>query len=59
MPVTFGGVAFLNGLGCGMGRVQANLPSVRREFPGLKMSQYRNMLRKDWDRSPQNPLNRQ
>jgi hypothetical protein len=34
-----------------------NLPLVRMEKPNLKQSQYRDMLWKMWQKSPDNPLN--
>lgn len=36
---------------------QANLPILRQENPGLKLSQYKEMLWKQWQKSPENPLN--
>eukprot|EP01102_Stenamoeba_stenopodia_P011992 TRINITY_DN3731_c0_g1_i2.p1 TRINITY_DN3731_c0_g1~~TRINITY_DN3731_c0_g1_i2.p1 ORF type:complete len:257 (+),score=100.98 TRINITY_DN3731_c0_g1_i2:59-772(+) len=35
----------------------ANLPVLRQENPGLKLSQYKEMLWKQWQKSPENPLN--
>jgi len=33
------------------------MPSVRKEFPGAKLSTLKDKVRKLWQRSPQNPLN--
>lgn len=35
--------------------VQRNLPRVRLDHPGLKLSQYKEMLFKEWLKSPENP----
>jgi len=37
---------------------QANLPLLRQENPGMKLSQYKEMLWKQWQKAPENPLNR-
>ncbi|XP_038073176.1 coiled-coil domain-containing protein 124-like isoform X2 [Patiria miniata] len=34
-----------------------NLPRLKAENPNLRMSQLKQMLKKDWARSPDNPLN--
>ena len=34
-----------------------HLPRLKAENPNLRMSQFRQMLKKDWSRSPDNPLN--
>ena len=34
----------------------ANLPLLRMEKPGLKQSQYRDMLWKSWQKAPENPV---
>lgn len=36
---------------------EANLPILRRENPTLKLSQLKEMLWKQWQKSPENPLN--
>ena len=36
--------------------VDANLPRVKADHPGLKLSQYKDMLWKEWQKSPENPL---
>jgi hypothetical protein len=36
---------------------QANLPLLRQENPGMKLSQYKEMLWKQWQKAPENPLN--
>lgn len=35
---------------------EAELPRVKEEKPGLKLSQYKEMIWKAWQKSPQNPL---
>mmetsp|Transcript_5066 Transcript_5066/g.15428 ORF Transcript_5066/g.15428 Transcript_5066/m.15428 type:complete len:239 (-) Transcript_5066:194-910(-) len=35
----------------------ARMPSIKLDKPGLKASQYRDFIRKEWQRSPQNPKN--
>jgi len=37
----------------------ANLPRLKAENPNLRLSQLKQMLRKDWIKSPSNPLNQQ
>ena len=34
-----------------------NLPILKRENPNLRLSQLKQMLRKDWMKSPENPMN--
>lgn len=36
---------------------EANLPILKAENPTLRLSQLKQMLRKEWLKSPQNPLN--
>lgn len=36
--------------------LEAELPRMREEKPGLKMRQYQDMVWKSWQKSPQNPL---
>ncbi|XP_049876304.1 coiled-coil domain-containing protein 124 [Pectinophora gossypiella] len=36
---------------------EANLPRLKAENPTLRLSQLKQMLRKEWLKSPQNPLN--
>ena len=36
---------------------EANLPIIREELPGLKLSQYKNKLFERWKKHPDNPLN--
>ncbi|TYZ68676.1 hypothetical protein PybrP1_007408 [[Pythium] brassicae (nom. inval.)] len=35
------------------------LPQLKQDFPGLKLSQYKQRLSEMWRRSPQNPLNQE
>lgn len=35
----------------------SNLPRLKQENPTLRLSQLKQMLRKEWLKSPQNPLN--
>lgn len=34
-----------------------NLPRIKNENPTLRLSQLKQVLRKEWMKSPQNPLN--
>ena len=36
---------------------EANLPLIREELPGLKLSQYKNKLFERWKKHPDNPMN--
>eukprot|EP00611_Tribonema_gayanum_P028954 TRINITY_DN7608_c0_g1_i1.p1 TRINITY_DN7608_c0_g1~~TRINITY_DN7608_c0_g1_i1.p1 ORF type:complete len:260 (+),score=78.76 TRINITY_DN7608_c0_g1_i1:84-782(+) len=36
---------------------EANLPVMREEKPGLKLSQYKQLIFKSWQSSPENPMN--
>ena len=36
---------------------ERELPRLKAEFPNLRLSQLKQMLRKDWMKSPENPLN--
>lgn len=36
---------------------EINLPILKAENPSLRLSQLKQMLRKEWLKSPQNPLN--
>ena len=36
---------------------QRNLPRIKDEMPGLKLSQYKAHLFKEWKKSPENPMN--
>ncbi|PSN40012.1 Coiled-coil domain-containing protein 124-A [Blattella germanica] len=36
---------------------EANMPRIKLENPTLRMSQLKQILRKDWMKSPENPLN--
>ena len=36
---------------------EAHLPALKQENPTLKLSQLKQMLKKDWNKSPDNPLN--
>jgi hypothetical protein len=38
---------------------ETNMPRVKSENPTLRMSQLKQILRKEWMRSPENPLNQQ
>ena len=35
----------------------ARLPSLKTEYPNMRLSQLRQMIRKEWQKSPENPLN--
>lgn len=37
---------------------EANLPRIKSENPGLKLSQMKQIIFKDWQRSPDNPMNK-
>lgn len=37
---------------------EANLPRVKSENPGLKLSQMKQLIFKEWQRSPENPMNK-
>ena len=37
---------------------EARLTQMRQENPSLKLSQIRQMLRKEWQKSPLNPMNK-
>lgn len=37
---------------------EAQLPRIKSENPGLKLSQMKQIIFKDWQRSPENPLNK-
>ena len=37
---------------------EAALPELRQEKPGLKQSQYKELVWKLWQKAPTNPLNR-
>lgn len=36
---------------------ESRLPSLKEEFPGLKLSQYNERLFEEWSKSPENPRN--
>jgi hypothetical protein len=36
---------------------ERHLPLLRMEKPNLKQSQYRDMLWRQWQKSPENPIN--
>lgn len=36
---------------------EVNLPRLKAENPTLRLSQLKQMLRKEWTKSPQNPIN--
>ncbi|XP_018495683.1 coiled-coil domain-containing protein 124 [Galendromus occidentalis] len=36
---------------------EARLSSLKSEYPNMRLSQLRQMIRKEWQRSPENPLN--
>ena len=36
---------------------EANLPRIKSENPNLRLSQLKQMLKKDWMKSAENPLN--
>lgn len=38
---------------------EENLPILKQENPNMRMSQLRQMLKKDWMKSPENPMNQQ
>ena len=35
---------------------EEQLPILRQDKPGLKLTQYQDMIFKNWQKSPQNPL---
>ena len=35
-----------------------NLPRLKSENPNLRLSQFKQMLKKDWMKSPDNPMNK-
>lgn len=35
----------------------ALMPSMREEYPGLKLQQYKQKIFKVWEKSPENPMN--
>ena len=37
---------------------ESEIPVLKEECPGLKMSQYKDMLFKKWKKSPMNPMNK-
>ncbi len=36
---------------------EVNLPRLKAENPNMRLSQLKQMLKKDWAKSPDNPLN--
>lgn len=38
---------------------EINLPRLKNEHPNLRLSQLKQMLKKEWMKSPENPLNQQ
>lgn len=36
---------------------ERNLPILKNENPNLRLSQLKQMLKKDWMKSPENPMN--
>lgn len=36
---------------------EARLPHVKKENPGMRLSQLKQMIRKEWQKSPDNPIN--
>lgn len=36
-----------------------NLPRIKAENPSMRLSQWKQMLFKEWTKSPQNPLNQE
>ena len=36
---------------------EANMPRIKAENPTLRLSQLKQILRKEWMKSPENPLN--
>lgn len=36
---------------------EKNLPILKQENPNLRLSQLKQLLKKDWAKSPENPLN--
>ena len=39
--------------------LDAEMPTVKLERPGLKLSQYKDLIWKSWQKSPSNPMNQQ
>lgn len=33
------------------------MPRLKKENPGMRLSQLKHMLSKEWNKSPQNPMN--
>lgn len=38
---------------------EANLPLMKEEYPGLKLSQYKDRIFQQWQTAPENPMNKQ
>lgn len=38
---------------------EENLPHLKQENPNMRLSQLKQMLKKEWMKSPSNPLNQQ
>ncbi|KAM3876055.1 coiled-coil domain-containing protein 124 [Diretmus argenteus] len=38
---------------------EASMPRVKKENPNMRLSQLKQMLKKEWTKSPENPLNQQ
>ena len=36
---------------------EANMPRLKMENPNMRLSQLKQMLKKEWTKSPENPLN--
>jgi len=37
---------------------ETRLPQLKKDFPGMRLSQFKEIMRKEWTKSPKNPLNR-
>jgi len=38
---------------------EENLPRLKQENPNMRLSQLKQMLKKDWMKAPENPMNQQ
>lgn len=36
---------------------EANMPRLKQENPNMRLSQLKQLLKKEWTKSPENPLN--
>jgi hypothetical protein len=38
---------------------QENMPALKKENPTMRLSQLRQILKKEWQKSPKNPFNKE